>query len=85
MIFLTLMKILPGKASEAAGLLKRIKSVTPPPGIKVLDAYVLLGKYDGVVLFEAADPKVATNFVLKIASPAVFKTETLTAIRAEEL
>jgi len=85
MIFVTLMEILPGKASEAAGFLKRIKSVTPPPGIKVLDAYILLGKYDGIILFEAPDPKVATNFILKIASPAVFRTETLTAIRAEEL
>lgn len=85
MIFLTLMEALPGKAVELPGFLRRIKSVAPPPGVKLLGVYLLFGRYDGAILFEAPDVKIATNFILKVVSPAVCRTETFAASPAEEL
>jgi len=84
-LFLTLMKVLPGRAGDQPGFLKRIKSVTPPAGVTIHGVYFLFGRYDGAILFEAPDLKTAKDFILRVATPAVYKTETLGAIPAEEL
>lgn len=85
MLFLTLMEVLPGRVGDQPGFLKRISSVPPPAGVKIRGVYFLFGRYDGAVLFEAPDLRRAKEFVLKIATPSVYRTETLTAIPAEEL
>ena len=85
MLFLTLLKIYPGKAGDQPGFLKRIKSVTPPSGVKVHQVYFLFGQYDGAIVFEAPDLKAAKDFIIRISIPAIYKIETLPAIPAEEL
>jgi len=54
-LFLTLLEVLPGRAGDQPAILKRIRSVTPPAGIKILGVYFLFGRYDGAILFEAPD------------------------------
>lgn len=83
--FLTLMKVLPGRVADQPSFLIKVKAVKPPEGVRVIGVYFLLGRYDGAILFEAPDFKVAKDFIIRIASPAVYKTETLGAISAEEL
>jgi len=83
-LFLTLLKALPGRAVDQPGTLKRIKSVTPPTGIKIHGVYFLFGRYDGAILFEAPDLRTAKDFILRAATH-MYKTETLTALPAEEL
>ena len=85
MQFLTLMEVLPGRAADQPSFLIRVKSVKRPAGVKIIGAYFLLGRYDGAILFEAPDFNVAKDFIIRIASPAVYRTETLGAISAEEL
>ena len=68
-----------GTAWEAAAL-----SISAM-GIKVLGAYGLLGPYDMMILFEAADQKSAAKLPLSLASlEGGIKTETWTTIPLEE-
>ena len=54
-------------------------------GIKVVGAYGLLGAYDMMILYEAADQKSAAKLPLSLASlEGGIKTETWTAIPLEE-
>jgi len=78
------MKVLSGRSAEQHATLKRIRTVTPPANIKVHGVYFLFGRYDGALLFEASDLKSAKDFILRAIAPA-YKTETLTALPAEEL
>jgi uncharacterized protein with GYD domain len=84
MLFLTLMKVLPGRATDQPGTLKRIASVAPPSGIKIHGVYFLFGRYDGAILFEAPDLRTAKDFILR-ATTQTYSTETLSALPAEEL
>jgi uncharacterized protein with GYD domain len=83
-LFLTLLEVLSGMAGDQPGTLKRVRSVTPPAGIKILGVYFLFGRYDGAILFEAPDLRTAKEFILRAATH-IYKTETLTALPAEEL
>ena len=83
MLFLTLLEVLPGRAEDQPGTLKRIRSVTPPTGIKIHGIYFLFGHYDGAILFEAPNLRTAKDFILR-AVTHIYKTETLTALPAEE-
>jgi uncharacterized protein with GYD domain len=76
MMFLTLLKAIPGKAGEQPSFLKRIK---------IHGVYFLFGRYDGAILFEAPDLRTAKEFLLRVATPTVYRTETSPAIPAEEL
>jgi len=54
-------------------------------GIKVVGAYGLLGPYDMMILYEAADQKSAAKLPLSLASlEGGIKTETWTTIPIEE-
>lgn len=85
MLFLTLMKTLTGRAGDQAGFLKRVNSVAPPTCVNIRGVYFLFGRYDGAILFEAPDHRTAKEFILRVATPAIYETETLGAIPAEEL
>jgi uncharacterized protein with GYD domain len=78
------LEVLPGRALDQPAILKRIRSVTPPADIKILGVYFLFGRYDGAILFEAPDLRTAKDFILRAATH-IYKTETLTALPAEEL
>ena len=84
MLFLTMLEVLPGRAGDQPGTLKRIRSVTPPAGIKIHGVYFLFGRYDGAILFEAPDLRTAKDFILRAATH-IYKTETSAALPAEEL
>lgn len=81
MIFITLLSP-KGKGSEAVKYLKELK---PAPGITVHAVYFTFGRYDGVIVFEAPDPKTAMTFVMETGFATDYAVETLTAIPAEEL
>ena len=86
MLFLTLMTLMrPEKAGEQRALLKRLATVTPPAGIRVLGVYLLFGRFNAAIVFEAPDLKMAENFTLKIVGLGLYRMETLPAIDAREL
>ena len=71
-----------GKGKEAIDYLKKLKT---PQGIKIHDVYLTLGRYDGVIVFEAPDAKTALNFAMDIGFATDYTIETLSAIPAKEL
>ena len=62
MLFITLLKIIPGKYTKAIKLLKNPKL---PQGVKILQSLWLLGKPDAIYLYEAPDEKTAGEFVIQ--------------------
>jgi len=81
MVFITLLSP-KGKGEEAVNYLKKPKT---PPGITLREVYFTLGRYDGVIVFEAPDAKTAMNFVKETGFATDYTVETLTAIPAKEL
>ena len=81
MLFVTLLSP-KGKGGEAVKYLKGLKA---PAGITIRDVYFTLGRYDGVIVFEAPDAKTAMNFVMETGFATDYTVETLTAVPAKEL
>ena len=81
MLFVTLL-CPKGKGREGISYLKELKA---PQGITIHDVYLTLGRYDGLILFEAPDLSVAMNFVMETGFATDYTTETLTAIPVKEL
>jgi uncharacterized protein with GYD domain len=81
MLFMSLLSPI-GKGKEAIAYLKKLKA---PRGITIHDVYVTFGTYDGVVVFEAPDPKKAMDFVVDIGIQTGYVIETLGAVPAKEV
>lgn len=81
MVFISLLSP-KGKGKEAVDYLKKIKA---PAAIKIQGVYLTLGRYDGVVIFEAPDAKTALNFAMDTGFTTDYTVETLTAVSAKEL
>ncbi len=54
-------------------------------GMKITDAFWMMGVYDVVVLLDAPDDETATAFACKISSLGNVKTQTMRAFRKEEM
>jgi len=81
MLFVTLLSP-KGKGREAVNYLKKLKA---RKGIKILDIYFTMGRYDGVIIFEAADAKTAIRFAADVGFTTDYSVETLTAIPAKDM
>jgi uncharacterized protein with GYD domain len=81
MLFVTLLSP-KGKGTEAVSYLKELKA---PQAVTVHSVYFTLGRYDGLIVFEAPDVKTAMNFVMETGFATDYTVETLTGIPAEEL
>ena len=81
MLFVTLLTP-KGKGREAVNYLKKLKA---PKGIKILNIYFTMGRYDGIIIFEAADAKTAIRFAADVGFTTDYSVETLTAIPAKDM
>lgn len=54
-------------------------------GAKVIDQYATLGQYDFVTIIEAPDAKTMAKVSVELGSRGTMKSQTLTAMSAEEL
>jgi uncharacterized protein with GYD domain len=54
-------------------------------GVRILDVYWTLGRFDIVVVSEAPDDEAATAFLLQLGSLGNVRTETLRAFSADEM
>jgi uncharacterized protein with GYD domain len=80
MLFMSLLSP-KGKGKEAIAYLKKLKA---PRGITIHDVYITFGRCDGVVVFEAPDPKKAMSFVVDVGIETGYLVETLSAIPVKE-
>jgi len=81
MTFITLLSP-KGKGANAVNYLKKLKA---PSGVTIRDVYFTLGRYDGVIVFEAPSIKKAMDFAIATAFATDYTVETLTAIPAKEV
>jgi len=79
MVFVTLVKAAPGKASEA---MKSLSSLAG--GAKMLSCYVTYGRYDAVCIWEAPDLATANRTVKALAATGLVTTETMVGQPPEE-
>jgi uncharacterized protein with GYD domain len=54
-------------------------------GVKVADIYWTLGKFDGLLIFEAADAETATAFLLHVGALGNVQTTTARAFSSPEM
>ncbi|MEO0143130.1 MAG: hypothetical protein ABIL70_02060 [candidate division WOR-3 bacterium] len=71
MIFVTTLDVIPGRAEK---MLKEIKEIEIPKGIKIREFLSLFGKPDFTLIFEAPNEEEAMNFIVKFVAYAVPKT-----------
>ena len=81
MLFVTLMQP-KGRGDEA---IKYLKALRAPKGITLKDVYFTFGRYDGVIVFEAANEAEAMKFVMQTGFATHYTMETLIAVPAKEI
>jgi uncharacterized protein with GYD domain len=62
-----------------------LKAAAKKMGVKVADIYWTLGKFDGLLIFEAADDETATAFLLHVGALGNVQTTTVKAFSAPEM
>ena len=86
-IYITLMKFTSQGVSGLPAWRDRVEEAEraiDERGGKLLDAYVTLGRYDVVELFEAPNDEVAYQILVELAKHGQVTTETLRAFTREE-
>ena len=86
-IYITLMKFTSQGISGLPAWRDRVEEAEraiDERGGKLLDAYVTLGRYDVVELFEAPDDEVAYQVLIELGKHGQVTTETLRAFTREE-
>ena len=82
MIFVSFGKFRKKPTKEMTAQVSNIMNEMKKEGVKFLEFYWTLGRYDTVVIFEAPDEKTAMKGNIKIGD--FVATETLVAVRREE-
>jgi len=72
------------KIKESPSRLDAVKKVYEAAGGKLLQFYLVMGRYDVVVIGEAPDDKAAAKIALIIGSKGSVKTETFRAFTEDE-
>jgi len=81
LLFITLLQP-KGKGEDAVKYLKQIKA---PKGITLKGVYFTYGRYDGILMFEAANEVTAMKFIMETGFATLYTVETLVAVPAKEL
>jgi len=72
------------KVKESPHRLDAVKKVYEAAGGKLLQFYLVMGRYDVVVIGEAPDEKAAAKIALTIGSKGAVRTETFRAFTEDE-
>ena len=82
MIFISLCKVRKKLTKESVAEATKVIQRATEEGVKFLNIYYTLGRYDVVVIFEAPDEKIAMKLAISIGD--IESTETLVAVPREE-
>jgi uncharacterized protein with GYD domain len=82
LIFISLARVKKKPTKEATGRFTKTIAELKKKGINILGFYWTLGRYDGVVIFEAPSEKDAMKLAIDLAEDAT--VETMVAIPREE-
>ena len=62
-----------------------VKAAAKKMGVKIVEIYWTLGRFDGVLILDAPDEETVTALLLQIASLGNVKTQTARAYKATEM
>ena len=82
MIFIKLCRVRKKLTKEAIAEVTKVIQRATKEGVKYLNFYYTLGRYDVVVIFEAPDEKMAMKVAMMVGD--IESTETLVAVPREE-
>ena len=82
MIFISLCKVRKKLTKERVAEATKVIQRATEDGVKFLNIYYTLGRYDVIVIFEAPDEKTAMKMAMSIGD--IESTETLVAVPREE-
>ncbi|MCP8314570.1 MAG: GYD domain-containing protein [archaeon] len=82
MIFISLCKVRKKLTKESIAEATKVIQRATKEGVKFLNIYYTLGRYDIVVIFEAPDEKIAMKMAIMVGD--IESTETLVAVPREE-
>ena len=82
MIFISLCKVRKKLTKESVDEATKVIQRATKEGVKFLNIYYTLGRYDVVVIFEAPNEKIAMKMAMSIGD--IESTETLVAVPREE-
>jgi len=82
LIFISLVKVKKKPTKESTGRFTKAIAELKNKGINMLSGYWTLGRYDGVMIFEAPSEKDAMKFAIDFAEDAT--VETMVAVPREE-
>jgi uncharacterized protein with GYD domain len=88
MTFITLIKFTAQGAAAAKDTVNRsnsFKNAAKKMGVKVQAVYWTLGRFDGVLIYEADDEESATAAMLHLAGQGYVTTQTARAYKASEM
>lgn len=72
MMFVTLIKVLPGKYLEA---IKSLKQCKVPDGIEIKEFIGMFGKPDAIIIYDAKDEGTAADFAMQFGKCAEITTQ----------
>ena len=72
------------KIKDSPARMDTAKKAAAAMGGKILDVYLTMGRYDGVVVSEFPDDAAYAKFVLSVAALGFLSTETLKALSEAE-
>lgn len=81
MLFVTLLSPR-GKGADA---IKHLKALKPPNDITIRQVFFTFGRYDGIIIFEAANEAAAMRFVMQAGFDTNYVIETLIAVPTNEI
>ncbi len=76
MLFVTLLS----PRGRGADAVKNLKELRAPEGITIREVFFTFGRYDGIIVFEAASEAAAMRFVMQTGFNTHYTMETLIAI-----
>ncbi|MFP3984515.1 MAG: GYD domain-containing protein [Candidatus Bathyarchaeia archaeon] len=81
MLFVTLLYP-KGKGADAV---KHLKALKAPEGITIRQVFFTFGRYDGIIIFEAANEAAAMRFVMQTGFNTQYTIETLIAVPTDKI
>jgi len=84
LIFISLIKFKQAPTKGELAKIDKLWAEIPKKGFKILSCYWTLGRFDGVVIFEAPTEREAMKFAIESAKQGLSSMETLVAIQRKE-
>ncbi len=81
MLFITLLSP-KGKGADAV---KHLKTLKAPKSITIREVFFTFGRYDGIIIFEAANEAAAIKFVMQTGFNTNYTMETLVAVSTNKI